>query len=42
MQAYKQAKAEKILKQRRQREVANAWIQMAKSLKMLKMKGDVM
>jgi len=35
-------KAEKILKQKRQREIANAWIQMAKTLKQLRVKHEVM
>lgn len=42
MQLHKQMKAEKILKQKRQREIANAWIQMAKTLKQLRVKHEVM
>jgi hypothetical protein len=42
MQMIKQRKAEKILKQRRQREIANAWIQTAKDLKSLRIKHQHM
>lgn len=42
MQLHKQMKAERILKQRRQREISNAWITMAKVLKALKVKKDIL
>ena len=41
MEAHKQAKAMKILKQRKQREVTNAWIQMAKVMKSIRVKEQI-
>jgi hypothetical protein len=41
MEAHKQAKAMRILKQRKQREVTNAWIQMAKVMKAIRVKEQV-
>ena len=41
MEAHKQAKAIKILKQRKQREVTNAWIQMAKVMKSIRVKEQI-
>jgi len=42
MQLRKQQKAERILKQRRQREISNAWIQMTKELKALRVKQETL
>ncbi|CDW85127.1 UNKNOWN [Stylonychia lemnae] len=42
MQLHKQQKAEKILKQRRQREISSAWIEMSKVLKALRLKDEIM
>ena len=41
MEAHKQAKAMRILKQRKQREVTNAWIQMAKTVKAIRVKQQL-
>lgn len=41
MEAHKQAKAMRILRQRKQREVTNAWIQMAKTMKAIRVKEQV-
>jgi hypothetical protein len=41
MEAHKQAKAMRILRQRKQREVTNAWIQMAKVMKAIRVKEQV-
>jgi len=41
MEAHKQAKAMRILKQRKQREVTNAWIQMAKTIKAIRVKQQL-
>ena len=41
MEAHKQAKAMKILKQRKQREVTNDWIQMAKVMKSIRVKEQI-
>jgi hypothetical protein len=42
MQQRKQDKAERIIKQRRQREISNAWITMAKVLKALRVKQAIL
>lgn len=42
MEAHKQAKALKILRQRKQREVTNAWIETAKVLKTLRTKDQIL
>jgi hypothetical protein len=41
MEGHKQAKAMRILKQRKQREVTNAWIQMAKTVKAIRVKQQL-
>jgi len=40
MEVHKHTKAMKILKQRKQREVSNAWITMAKVLKSIRVKEE--
>ena len=42
MEAHKQAKALKILRQRKQREVTNAWIEMARIMKTLRTKDSIL
>ncbi len=42
MEAHKQAKALKILRQRKQREVTNAWIQTAKIMKAIRTKEEIL
>ena len=42
MQERKMEKAERIIRQRRQREVATEWIKMARYLKALKVKDEVL
>ncbi len=39
---HKQDKAERIIKQKRQREISNAWIQMAKVIKSLRVRHGVL
>jgi hypothetical protein len=41
MEAHKQAKALKIIRQRRQREVTNAWIEEARKVKALRVKDAI-
>jgi uncharacterized protein (DUF39 family) len=42
MEAHKQAKAAKIIRQKKQREVANAWINTTKVLKSLRVKEETL
>jgi hypothetical protein len=42
MELHKQAKATKILRSRKQREVSNAWIYMAQVLKTLRVKDQIL
>ena len=42
MEAHKQAKAFKILRLRRQREVTNAWIEVARTIKALRVKDQIL
>lgn len=42
MDKVKRNKAERIIKQKKQRELGNAWIQMTKVLKALRLKSEIM
>lgn len=42
MEAHKQSKAMKILRQRKQREITNAWIQTAKIMKSIRTKENIL
>lgn len=42
MQQRKQDKAERIIRQRKQREISNAWITMCKVMKALRIKQEIL